>query len=141
MADFNARQRKFVKFYEGNATEAAIRAGYSKASAGTIGPHLMKDPDIVKAIQNRVRPIEDRAIASREERQRFWTRVMIDDHVEMKHRLKASELLGRSQADFITDSENINVNIKMGLVGLLKKIDGGSPVPLGRGEVIDIGSS
>jgi len=140
MADFNARQRKFVKFYEGNATEAAIRAGYSRASAGTIGPHLMKDPEIVKAIQNRVRPIEDRAIATREERQRFWTNVMLNDKVDMKHRLKASELLGRSQADFITDSENINVNIKMGLVGLLKKIDGGAPVSLQRGEVVDIGS-
>jgi hypothetical protein len=42
------------------------------------------------------------AIATREERQSFWTAMMRGEEPgEPKDRLKASELLGRSQGDFI----------------------------------------
>jgi len=136
MPDFTARQRKFVRFFEGNPTEAAVKAGFKRALARSIGAEMLKNPDIVKAIQERVRPIEEADIATREDRQRFWTRIMKDEKVEMKYRLKASELLGKSQADFI-ESSNLNVNVKMGLVGLLKKVD--EVEKLGDGKVIDIG--
>jgi phage terminase small subunit len=45
------------------------------------------------------------AIASREERQSFWSSVLRDQNIDMKDRLKASDLLGKSQADFITRTE------------------------------------
>ena len=41
------------------------------------------------------------AIATREERQSFWTSVIRDGDEDMRNRLKASELLGRSQTDFV----------------------------------------
>lgn len=47
----------------------------------------------------------DPLVASGEQRQRFWSEVMWDAEAEMKDRLKASELLGRTQADFVERRE------------------------------------
>ena len=40
-------------------------------------------------------------IASREERQTFWTAILRDPETELRDRLRASELLGRSEGDFL----------------------------------------
>jgi len=40
-------------------------------------------------------------IATRAERQAFWTAVMLDPKERTADRLKAAELLGRSEADFV----------------------------------------
>lgn len=54
-------------------------------------------------IQARVRA--DPQIATREERQHFWTSLMYDEGVEASQRNRASELLGKSQGDFIEQVE------------------------------------
>ncbi len=48
-----AKQRRFVAEYllDLNATQAAIRAGYSKNRASEIGYQLLQKPDITSAIQ------------------------------------------------------------------------------------------
>jgi len=48
-----AKQRRFVEEYlvDLNATQAAIRAGYSKKTAGQIGDENLKKPQIAAAIQ------------------------------------------------------------------------------------------
>lgn len=48
----NARQAKFVQEYllDLNATQAAIRAGYSKKTAGKIGFENLQKPEIAEAI-------------------------------------------------------------------------------------------
>lgn len=53
MSDLTAKQQKFVLEYlvDLNATQAAIRAGYSKDSAANIGYENVIKPDIQKAIQ------------------------------------------------------------------------------------------
>lgn len=103
------KQRRFVEAYmgeaAGNATESARIAGY-KGNGNTlksVAAENLAKPDIIAAIQERVR--KDPKIAKRKDRQRFWTLVMTSDEVEMKDRLKASELLGRSQRDFIERRE------------------------------------
>lgn len=47
------KQRRFVDEYlvDLNATQAAIRAGYSKKTAASIGQENLRKPDIAKAIQ------------------------------------------------------------------------------------------
>lgn len=40
-------------------------------------------------------------VVDREGRQMFWTSVMADPTMPLKERLKASELLGRSEGDFV----------------------------------------
>lgn len=50
----NARQQKFIAEYliDRNATQAAIRAGYSKNGVGQTAHALLKNPEISSAIQN-----------------------------------------------------------------------------------------
>lgn len=50
------KQQRFVEEYtvDFNATQAAIRAGYSENSAGTIGWENMQKPEIVEAVRKRV---------------------------------------------------------------------------------------
>lgn len=95
------RQRKFVDLYEGNATKAAIQAGYSKKTAYSIGQENLKKPEIIKALQERAKKETAPLVGDRQARQQFWTKVFRDEAVEMKDRLKASELLGRSEGDFV----------------------------------------
>lgn len=102
------KQLKFIEVYSGNGTEAARLAGYSGDDnvLGVTAHDLLKNPKIVEAIKARqnkaVRPL----IASREQRQEFWTETMRDVAAEMRDRLKASELLGKSEADFIDRHEH-----------------------------------
>jgi hypothetical protein len=48
-ADFTARQRKFVTAFKGNATEAAIAAGYKPSSARILGSRLLATPSILRS--------------------------------------------------------------------------------------------
>ena len=95
------KQKAFVEAYAGNATEAALKAGYSPKTARSQGNENLKKPDIARAIKEReaaqLRPL----IATREDRQRFWTKTMNDEGAEMRDRLRASELLGKSAGDFL----------------------------------------
>lgn len=92
------KQAKFITEYtkDLNATQAAIRAGYSPKTAYSQGQRLLKNVEVQKIMKER----HDEAIADKEERLKFWSNVMRDNEQDMKHRLKASELLGKAQADF-----------------------------------------
>lgn len=48
----NPKRARFVTEYlkDSNATQAAIRAGYSKKTAGSQGHDLLKDPEISEAL-------------------------------------------------------------------------------------------
>lgn len=98
-----AKQRKFVEVYAGNATDAARLAGYAAGSDNALaqaGRYLLRNPQVVAAIRAREGVELEPLIATRQERQEFWTQLMNDERVEEQHRLKASELLGRSNLDF-----------------------------------------
>ena len=101
MKALTVKQQRFVEAYTGNATEAAIRAGYSAKTARSIGQRLLTNVDIQKAIQGREDKRMESTIMSREERQEFWTAATRDKEAAMRDRLKASELLGRSEGDFL----------------------------------------
>jgi len=108
------RERKFVEFYmgkaAGNGKLAAKLAGYkgTEHSRETTASRLLRKAEVRAAIEARVK--SDPAVATREDRQRFWTEVMNGKQggkrVRMADRLKASELLGKSQADFIERHEH-----------------------------------
>ena len=92
----------------GNATKAAQQAGYSARTASQIAYRLLRKVQIQQAIAERVS--NDPGVWTREERQRFWTSVAsgADRFASalLRDRLKASELLGRSQADFTEKVEH-----------------------------------
>ena len=96
------KQQRFVECYNGNATEAAIQAGYSPKWAHKFASNLMgKNRQIADAIKEREGKRVNSLIATREERQSFWTAIMRDEETELKDRLRASELLAKSEADFL----------------------------------------
>ena len=94
---FTDKQQKLIDCYAGDIKEAAEKAHISYGYAR----QLLTKSNILEAIQNRqeteVRPKD---IADRQERQAFWTKIMRDENEETKDRLKASEVLGKSEADF-----------------------------------------
>ena len=102
-AELTTKQQAFVDFYDGSVKEAAQKANLSFGWAR----HLITFPHIIKAIQLRQNTeIRPKNIANRQKRQQFWTTVMNDFTEDMKNRLKASELLGKSDADF---TENLHI--------------------------------
>ena len=97
------KQVKFITEYtkDFNATQAAIRAGYSPKTAYSQGQRLLKNAEIQRVMNEH----RDRGIADRETRQKFWSDTMQDSNEDMKNRLRASELLGKSECDFIERAE------------------------------------
>lgn len=106
----NAKRAAFVREYllNSNATQAAIRAGYSPKTSYSIGGRLLKDVEVAAAIRRGQEHREGKGIATRAERQAFWSRVMSGAEVDARwaDRLKASELLGKSEADFTEKLEH-----------------------------------
>lgn len=98
----NARQQAFVDCYAGNATDAARKAGYTGTDDAirVTASRLLAKPNIAAAIKARQEVPRARRIATREDRQAFWTETLLDKTQRMADRLKAAELLGRSEADF-----------------------------------------
>lgn len=72
------KQKAFADEYIicGNATEAARRAGYSKKTARQIGTENLTKPSISAYIAERMRPIEQRRIATADDVLMFLTRVI-----------------------------------------------------------------
>jgi len=103
--ELTAKQQRFIDFYDGNATAAAIKAGYSEKSAKRIAAHLMDDERIIAAIQAREKSRSAPDIADREARQKFWSAIMRDENTMIMARLKASELLAKSEGDFLERAE------------------------------------
>lgn len=61
----NLKQQAFADFYielNGNATQAAIKAGYSKKTARSQGQRLLTNVDIKKYIEDRIEEIKDEKI-------------------------------------------------------------------------------
>ena len=97
-----AKQQVFVMEYmnDFNATRAAQAAGYSQRTAYSIGQRLLKNVEISQAINSAMTERKNQLIATREQRQEFWTAVMTDTEQDMRSRLRASELLAKSEGDF-----------------------------------------
>lgn len=128
-----AKQRRFIQEYliDLNATQAAIRAGYSKNSARQVGTENLSKPSIKQAIDERLKQIDEEKTADAKEIREFWTRVMRGDEketvlrydseghqveteisVSMKDRIRASELMGKSFAMF-TDKVDSNIDMDL----------------------------
>ncbi len=96
-------QLLFCQYYDGNLVESAKKAGVLVRKA----KDWLCDPRVQAEIEHRVRLANidnaelGEAIATREDRQRYWTKMMNDPNESAMTRLRASELLGKSQGDFV----------------------------------------
>lgn len=116
MAQLTLKQKKFADEYivSGNATESAIKAGYSKKTANRIGSENLSKLDIKNYIDERLKEIESEKIADQQEVLKYLSAVMRGEMTEQtlksvgesgqviteidvgaKDRIKAAELLGK----------------------------------------------
>lgn len=101
-----AKQRRFCEAFTsngGNAVAAAREAGYKNCDP--TGAENLGNPRIKTALEALRQSMTQAYIATREERQAFWTATMRDQEADLKIRLKASEILGRAQGDFIPEEQ------------------------------------
>ena len=90
----------------GNAEKSVIMAGYSPKYARGNAYKLVARDDVqayIKWINEQAESSLVRHISSIEEIQGFWTDIMVNGAVEVKDRLRASELLAKSKGAFNTD--------------------------------------
>ena len=103
----NLRLKKFAEYYcgecLGNAEQSAIRAGYSKAYARGNANKLVAKDCVQEYIAELNAKIEPEIVANIADIKSFWTRVMNDEEEVMKNRLRASELLAKTQGMFNND--------------------------------------
>lgn len=144
MAKLTAKQQRFCDEYliDLNATQAAIRAGYSKKTARVIGQQNLSKLAVRNYINERMKEKEAELIADSDEVMRYLTSVLrgqsqsevvvvenIGDYMsearliqkapDEKERLKAAELLGKAHQIFVDKVEqtvdmDLNITVDYG---------------------------
>lgn len=126
----NARQKRFCDEYliDCNATQAAIRAGYSPKTAKQIGQRMLTNVDLKAYIDEQLERIHNEKTADAQEVLEYLTAVMRGQHTEQtlqligdgvqkiadidvsaKERLKAAELIGKRFGMF---KDNVGVDLE-----------------------------
>lgn len=126
----NARQKRFCDEYliDCNATQAAIRAGYSPKTAKQIGQRMLTNVDLKKYIDEQLERIHNEKTADAQEVLEYLTAVMRGKHTEQtlqligdgvqkiadidvsaKERLKAAELIGKRYGMF---KDNVGIDLE-----------------------------
>lgn len=144
MAKLTAKQQRFCDEYliDLNATQAAIRAGYSEKNARSIASENLAKPNIREYIDARMAKKEKELIADQDEVLKYLTSVLrgesqstelvvegtgegcseartVMKEPSEKDRLKAAELLGKRYGLYTDKIENdvdmeLNINIDYG---------------------------
>lgn len=138
------KQQRFVEEYvkDCNATQSAIRAGYSEKTARAIGAENLAKPDIKLYIDEHLEEVRTESIADTQEILSYLTSVMrgdskssvlavegvgggaseariLDKPPDEKERIKAAELLGKrhgiwtERKEVVGDLE-LNINLDYG---------------------------
>lgn len=134
------KQERFVCEYlkDLNATQAAIRAGYSEKSAAQIGAENLRKPAIKEVIDAKLEELNNSAIADANETLEYLSRVLRGEEVDevlrlsgsgeqsktalrvaAKDRMRAAELLGKYYGLFVdrtavTGDMDLSVSIDYG---------------------------
>lgn len=116
MKKLTIKQKKFADEYikTGNATQSAINAGYSKKTARFTGAENLTKPNIKAYVDERMKKLDEEAIADQSEILKYLTRIIRDEEreevlvnvgnfeqerqeikISAKDKIKAAELLGK----------------------------------------------
>ena len=123
------KQRRFIDEYiiSGNATQAAIKAGYSKKYANTNAAKLLQNTTIKAEIARRNAEIQSEKTADMTEVMEYLTSVMRGEQTESvatakgvfsgvevsaKDRIKAAELIGKRNGAW-TDKKELSGDISI----------------------------
>ena len=126
----NARQKRFCYEYliDCNATQAAIRAGYSPKTAKVTGAKMLTNANLKAYIDEQLERIHNEKTADAQEVLEYLTAVMRGQHTEQtlqligdgvqkiadidvsaKERLKAAELIGKRYGMF---KDNVGIDLE-----------------------------
>lgn len=126
----NARQKRFCDEYliDCNATQAAIRAGYSPKTAKVTGAKMLTNANLKAYIDEQLERIHNEKTADAQEVLEYLTAVMRGQHTEQtlqligdgvqkiadidvsaKERLKAAELIGKRYGMF---KDNVGIGLE-----------------------------
>lgn len=131
MKKLTIKQKKFADEYiiSGNATQAAIKAGYKNEVSGR---ENLQKPTIKEYIDERLKELEQEAIANQSEVLKFLTSIMRGEQTEQtlisdgseqgqritnievsaKDRIKAAELLGKRYGSW-TDKVDLSSDLTL----------------------------
>jgi len=99
----NARQKSFCEFYvaSGNATESAIKAGYSEKYTNKNVSKIRQNT----AVQEYIKELQEKAKTNRimtaVERREFLTEVIKNGNEKLQDRLKALDILNKMDSEYI----------------------------------------
>lgn len=131
MKKLRLQWRKFADEYikTGNVYQSAINAGYSENYARTNAYKLLEKDSIKSYIDERMKKLEEEAIADQAEVLKFLTRILRDEETEevlvnignfeqeiqtmkvsAKDRIKAAELLGKRYGSW-TDKVDMTLDV------------------------------
>ena len=108
----NARQKAFCEFYvvSGNATEAAIKAGYKEKNARFIGSENLTKANIKEYIEELQEKAKGNRIMTAIERREFLTKLILKEETKDTDRLKALDILNKMDGEY-TQKVEVNGNI------------------------------
>lgn len=134
------KQKRFADYYieTGNATEAAIKAGYSQKTAKEMGYENLTKPHIKAYIDERIREMDEKRIMKAEEVMQLLTAiarnevkeevvvfgdgmsVIEEKGISAKDRLKALELIGKRYGLW-TDKQQIEGEVQVNIIDNIPK--------------------
>lgn len=108
-----------------NATQAAIRAGYSEHTAYSIGHELLKQPEVINEITRLTREFNERYEAER------------DDVIERLTMIALGDFRGLFREDGVTfklphELDPVTASLIVGFEAKVQKVPGGGPDEIER---------
>ena len=126
MGKLTDKQRRFAEEYlaDLNATQAAIRAGYSENTAAAIGEENLRKPEIAKMIQAEMEARSIRTQISQDDVVQELAGIafvpVADSVVKVRDKLRALELLGKHLGMF---TDRVQMEVHGGVEEYLRKLE------------------
>jgi len=111
---FTVKQQRFINEYlkDGNASRAALDAGYSEYTAGVIGCHNLQNPEIANEIQRKRDEYQKKFEIRREYMvEKLYQTIAIAEQQKDKNALlKAIDILNKMSGQYTSTVVNVNVD-------------------------------
>lgn len=164
MQKLTEKQRRFVNAYikTGNAAEAARQAGYKKKTADVMGRENLRKPTVRKALDERLKELDDAQIADAREVLIHLTAAMrgeieeeipvvegcgngvsksriIKKHISAHDRLRAAEMLMKRYGLMLSDLEQEEKRVRINALKKESQQDEASEgvIIAGEGELLE----
>ena len=113
-----AKMEHFAQLlFQGYSQADAYKLAYSaqaRQRPGTLYPNasrLADNSNVIARLAELRAAVVATTILDAIQCQEFWSHIICDDSKDTRDRLRASELLGKAQGDFIERTENKNLNV------------------------------